>query len=669
MAKKNIVLILAVLSILFDFVSVAAKDVSVLSPNKKIKLEVEIDRTINLTVFKNNMEILSVKNVSMYLSNDVWGGNPRLRKVSNRSVNGKIKSPFYRNNEIVENYNSVKLDFAGGWAMELRMYDDAFAYRFVNVKNKNVYVTDEKMDIVFPEDTEFSVAYVDVKGDLEKQSFNSFENFYSQDKYNDLKNGQLMLLPALAKLKGGVKVCILESDLEAYPGMSLLKSETNNALKPYFSKYPSKTVQGGHNMLQMKVVDRECFLSQIEASRSFPWRAFVISENDIDLANSNISYLLSSPSKIEDTSWISPGKVAWEWWNDCNLEGVNFITGVNTETYKYYIDFASKNGIEYIILDEGWAVNLKADLFEVVPEIDLNELIDYGNKKGVGIILWAGYYAFARDLEKVCKHYSEMGIKGFKVDFMDRDDKEMVDFVHKASETAAKYHLVMDFHGMYKPSGLNRTWPNVLNFEGVFGLEQMKFRNPVPDMVTYDVTIPYIRQVSGPIDYTQGAMKNAAKGSAYINFSEPMSLGTRCRQLALYLVFDSPLTMMCDSPTNYEKEQETVDFITEVPTVWDETRVLDGKLGEYIVTSRRSSDTWFVGGITNWDEREIIVDFTFLPEGNYKVTMFSDGINAYRKGTDYRKEIFSITNKNVKKIKMAPGGGFVLKIKRNSISE
>lgn len=660
--KKIIGLILAVLSIMFDNGSLAAKTIHVLSPDKKIKVEIGIDESINLVVYRENAEIFSVKNISLYLSDAVWGKTPKLRKVKNNSVDGIVTSPFYRNNEIVEKYNSVRLDFAGGWAMEMRTYNDAFAYRFINVKNKGEYVTDEKMDIVFPDDTEFSVAYVDVKGDLERQSFNSFENSYSHGKINELQNEHLMLLPTLAELKGGVKVCILESDLESYPGMSLIKSPDGNALNPYFSKYPAKKVQGGHNMLQMQVTERESFLTPIEGARNFPWRAFVVSEKDVDLANSNISYLLASPSRVEDISWIVPGKVAWEWWNDCNLEGVDFLAGINNETYKYYIDFASKNGIEYVILDEGWAVNLKADLFDVIPEIDLKELVSYGNSKGVGIILWAGYYAFARDLENVCRHYSEMGVKGFKVDFMERDDKEMVDFIHKASETAAKYHLLLDFHGMYKPSGLNRTWPNVLNFEGVFGLEQMKFRNPVPDMVTYDVTVPFIRQVSGPLDYTQGAMKNVSKESAYICFSEPMSLGTRCRQLALYLIFDSPLTMMCDSPTNYEKEQESVDFISGIPTVWDETKTLDGKVGEFIVTSRRSSDIWYVGGITNWNEREYTINFDFLPKGNYKVVMFTDGVNAHKKGTDYRKEVFTVTQNDIRTIKMAPGGGFAMRI-------
>lgn len=347
-----------------------------------------------------------------------------------------------------------------------------------------------------------------------------------------------------------------------------------------------------------------------------------------------------------------------------NLEGVDFQTGINNATYKYYIDFASANGIEYVILDEGWAVNLKADLMQVVPEIDLKELVEYGKAKNVGIVLWAGYLAFDRDMENVCRHYSEMGVKGFKVDFMDRDDQQMVEFVHKAAETAARYHLFLDLHGMYKPAGLNRTWPNILNFEGVFGLEQMKFCHPMPDMVTYDVTVPFIRQIAGPMDYTQGAMKNASKENSYVCFSEPMSQGTRCHQLAAYVAFDSPLNMLCDSPTNYQREPESLEFIAGIPTVWEQTLVLDGRMGEYIITARRWGNTWYVGGLNGWTARECVLDCSFLGDGEFEVTLFKDGINAHRKGTDYAKEKFSVVGGRQLKLHMAPGGGFALKIEK-----
>lgn len=340
------------------------------------------------------------------------------------------------------------------------------------------------------------------------------------------------------------------------------------------------------------------------------------------------------------------------------------MTGVNNETYKAYIDFAASKGIEYVILDEGWAVNLKADLMQVVKDINLRELVDYAKQRNVGIILWAGYYAFDRDMENICRHYSEMGIKGFKVDFMDRDDQIITDFNYRAAAMCAKYKLVLDLHGTSKPAGLNRTYPNVLNFEGVNGLEQLKW-NPVSyDQVKYDVMLPFIRQVAGPMDYTQGAMRNAAKGYYYPCYSEPMSQGTRCRQLALYVVLESPLNMLCDAPSNYMREPESTDFIAQIPTVWDETRVLEGKMGEYIVTARRKGDVWYVGGITDWNTRELTIDLSFLPEGKYQLEQFCDGVNAHRKGTDYRKQVGELSFDRKIQIKMYPGGGYVAKIQK-----
>ena len=354
--------------------------------------------------------------------------------------------------------------------------------------------------------------------------------------------------------------------------------------------------------------------------------------------------------------------MAWDWWNDWNLHGVDFRAGINNETYKYYIDFASEHGIEYVILDEGWAVNLKADLMQVIPGIDLKMLSDYAASKNVGLILWAGYWAFDRDMEEVCRYFSGLGIKGFKVDFMDRDDQEMVDFHRKAAETAAKYGMMIDFHGTYKPTGLNRTYPNVINYEGVHGLEQMKWSGPDVDQVTYDVTIPFVRMVAGPMDYTQGAMRNATRGNYRPVNSEAMSQGTRCRQLAEYVVFESPLNMLCDSPSNYMDEPECTGFIAEIPTVWDETKVIDGRIAEYIATARRSGDTWYIGAMTDWNARDLSLDLSFLGDGDYEMTVYRDGINADRAARDYVKETVTVPASRKVTVHLAPGGGYAAKI-------
>lgn len=545
-----------------------------------------------------------------------------------------------------------------------RAYNDGVAYRFVNHAKKPFCILNEEVDYRFPADVTASVPYVNAgkDGDYNGQFHNSFENVCTTAPISQLNKERLMFLPLVVQATPEVKVCITETDLNNYPGLYLTNAKGSNSLSGIQAPYPKTMKQGGHNNLQMRVQTREEYIAKVDGPRNFPWRVAVVTTRDTQLAASNLSYLLAEPSKLSDTSWIKPGKVAWEWWNDWNLCGVDFKTGVNNATYKAYIDFASQYGIEYVILDEGWAVNLKADLMQVVKEIDLKELVDYAAARNVGIILWAGYYAFERDMENVCRYFSEMGVKGFKVDFMDRDDQLMTDFNHRAAAMCAKYHLILDLHGTHKPAGLNRTYPNVLNFEGVHGLEQMKWRPAGFDQITYDVMIPFIRQVAGPMDYTQGAMRNATRENYYPSNSEPMSQGTRCHQLAMYIVLESPFNMLCDSPSNYMREPESTSFIAQVPTVWDETVVLDGKMGEYIITARRKGDTWFVGGLNNWDARDVEVDLSFLSSGSHKAVLFKDGVNAHRTARDYKREEVSVSSAQPLKVHLAPGGGFTLQI-------
>ena len=462
----------------------------------------------------------------------------------------------------------------------------------------------------------------------------------------------------------GVKMNIMESSLYDYPGMYLSRSEELLTLRGKFAAYPDEIEQGGHNSLQGIVRSRKPYLAHCEAGEKFPWRIIAMGDA-ISLADCDLVWLLGEePEKGSDWTWVKPGKVAWEWWNSWDVKGVDFKAGINNDTYKFYIDFASKYGIEYVILDEGWSVKNAADLMQVIPSIDIAELVRYGEERNVGIILWAGYWAFDRDMENICRHYSRMGVKGFKIDFMDRDDQLMVDFHRRAAQTAAKYHLLVDFHGTYKPSGLSRTWPNVLNYEGVCGCEQMKWCKTDVNQPLYDVLIPFIRQSAGPMDYTQGAMRNAAKGRFRANYSEPMSMGTRCHQLAEYMIFDSPLCMLCDTPVNYEREQECTRFIASVPTVWNETRVIDGKVGEYIVTARRSGEVWYVGAICSWKAANVEIGLDFLGEGEWCAEVFRDGVNASRNGTDYIREDIEVKKGESIVAEMAPGGGIAMKITR-----
>ena len=650
---------LVAMTLCFAWSASAQKEFKITSPNGRVTAEISLDNQLTYSISLDGEEVMDDSPIGVTLTTgEVWGSNPKLKSKKTKKVDQMIPSPFYRANQLRDNYNELTLTFKDDYGVEFRAYNDGIAYRLITTRKTPFIIQKDNTAFDFDDDDDVIASYVreDYKaGDFTAQFGSSFENLYSEYKVKDMKRDRLTFLPVMVKTDDGV-VCITETNLESYPGLYLLGTGSGK-MQGINAPYPKTMKQGGHNMLQEPVSEGENFIAKINGPRTFPWRIAIVAKEDKDIAASTLGYQLGEPSRVADYSWVKPGKVAWDWWNDWNIGGVDFRAGINTETYKYYIDFASQKGIEYVILDEGWAVNLKADLLQIIPEIDLKGIVEYGKQKGVGIILWAGYYAFNRDMENVCKHYSDMGVKGFKIDFMDRDDQLMTEFMYRAAATCAKYHMLADFHGTYKPSGLNRTYPNVVNFEGVHGLEQMKWESGT-DQLKYDVTIPYIRQVAGPMDYTQGAMLNGGIRNYHPFNSEPMSQGTRCHQLGLYVVLDSPLNMLCDSPTNYLKEPECTDFIAKIPTVWDETRIIDGKVGEYIVTARRSGNTWYVGGITNREPRDLTIDLSFL--SGKQMQLFKDGVNADRKGSD-----FKLTNERTEsklQIHLAPGGGFAAKI-------
>lgn len=642
----------------------AQKKYQLKSPDSRLEVNIIVDKNITYSLFHEGDEMISPSPIAMELdNNNSFGINSRVKNTKVVSVNRMIDAQFYKRNQINDTYNELTINFREDFSLIFRAYNEGMAYRFVSTGNKEIIVKNEQASYNFSRDYNAYVPYVKGKHEtIESQYFNSFENTYTYTKLSHMDARKLAFSPVVIEMQKGKKICIAEADVENYPGMFLINRDGSTSIQSDFAPVAASTAQGGHNQLQLLVTAREPYIARCKAKTKFPWRIAIVSKEDKELADSDLVYKLASPSRVADTSWIKPGKVAWEWWNHWGLYNVDFETGVNNETYMAYIDFASRNNIEYVILDEGWAVNLKADLFQVVPEIDLPKLIAYGKSKNVDLILWAGYYAFERDMEKVCKHYAEMGIKGFKIDFMDRDDQQMVDFHYKAAETAARYKLLVDFHGTYKPTGLNRTYPNVINYEAVNGLEQMKWTGPEMDMVTYDVTMPFIRMVAGPVDYTQGAMRNATKRTHRGINDEPMSQGTRCRQLAEYVIFESPLNMLCDSPTNYEDEPECTRFISNVPTVWDQTVSLNGEIGKYISIARQKDNVWYVGALTNWDARTLQLDLSFLGEGSWQAEVFRDGKNANKIASDYKKEMIDIPTNKQLTIAMAQGGGYVMKI-------
>lgn len=659
--KKLISLIFALFAV---SMAADAMTLELKSPDGKLVIQIETGAGVYYTLSHGGERIFYKSPVAMHMTDGtVFGGNESLSKINRRSVRQSFEAALYKKSEIKDEFNEMTLNFRK-YMLIFRAYNEGMAYRFVSKMGKTLEIENEVAEFNFAKDWNMWVAYVSQNTQtLETQFFNSHETQYEYTPISQWNKDRLAFLPLMVDGPSGKKIVITESDLKDYPGMFLYNGNGSKALTGRFAKVPSKVHQGGHNNLQILVDETEDYISKNKGKVAFPWRIVSISEKDVQMADNDMVYRLASPSDPgADWSWINPGKVAWEWWNDWNLKDVPFKPGVNNDTYKQYIDFACKYGIEYVILDEGWSVNGAADLFQVVPEIDLEELIDYAEKRSVGIILWAGYHAFDRDMEAVCSHYSKMGVKGFKIDFMDRADQPMVNFHKRAAETAAKYHMLVDFHGTYKPTGLNRTYPNVLNYEGVFGLENMKWAPPTVDQMEYDVTVPYIRMMAGPMDYTQGAMLNATKDTYKPNNHEPMSQGTRCHQLAAYVVFESPLNMLCDTPSHYLQEKESTSFIAAIPTVWDQTVGVDGKVGDYIVMARRADKVWYLGAMTDWNERTLEVDLSFLPEGQYEMEVYKDGPDANVNATDYVREVVKVPADRKVQVKLASGGGYAARI-------
>lgn len=593
----------------------------------KVQVNVIVnDKNVEYSVLHDNDVMVAPSPIFMKLTDGTaFGLNPKVKKISRRSVNETIYPPIYKKKSIKDQFNELTIDFKGGYSLVFRAYEDGAAYRFVSELKKPFMVESEQASFCFPNDPKVFVASPKGRMNEGKKDpfYSSFQNTYLETALSAWDKEQIAFLPVLVEGKNGKKICITEADLMNYPGMYVKHGEHGYSLDGIFAAYP-KTIVDEVRGLKGVVKSREPYIARVEGNTAFPWRVMVIAKDDAELLCNDMVYKLATPAQFTDFSWIKPGKVAWDWWNDWNLYNVDFRAGINNETYKYYIDFASKFGIEYVILDEGWAVPGKADLFEVIPEIDLKELISYAKSKNVDLILWAGYRAFEKDMDRVCKHYAAMGIKGFKIDFMDRDDQQVVEFNRKAAETGAKYKLLIDLHGTFKPTGLQRTYPNTINFEGVHGLEEMKWAEPGTDQVIYDVTAPFIRMVAGPLDYTQGAMNNVIMKNFHAVYTEPMSQGTRCRQLALYTIFDSPINMLCDAPTNYLKEEECTKFIAAIPTVWNQTLPISGKVGEHIVMAREKDGIWYVGGLTDWKERDVEVDLSFLGDGEFNAEIFRD---------------------------------------------
>jgi len=647
-----------IFALLFSVASFGASPDSftLVSPDGKLSAKIELKDKIYYSLAIGERQIINPSPIHMELSDGtVWGKDPVAKKNKSRTVNENL-TPLYGKRKLInDHFNELIITFKGNYTITARMYNEGFAYRFGYTKKGEIIIKDEEAKFNFAGDYKIWAAH-NRSGSFE----HSYEDFYQQRNISQFPDSMAML-PILVQTDFNVSVAITESDLEDYPGFHLVKdANSKTGLKATFPKVPTKWEPGGHMKFNLMVKERTDYIAKTEGLRTFPWRIMKIATEDTQLLDTDLVYKLSDPhDETMDFSWVKPGKVAWDWWSAINLLGVDFRSGINTESYKYYIDFAAENGIEYINLDEGWSDQY--DLMKLSDQIDLKEIIDYGHEKGVGVILWCVHYPLDEKMEEAMDQFEELGVKGLKIDFMDRDDQVMVNYYHRIAKAAAEHKLLVNYHGAYKPAGLHRKYPNVINRESVRGLEYNKFskEGTTPE---YAVTIPFIRMMAGPFDYTPGAMTNAQKANFAMSFERPMSQGTRCQQLAMFVVFEAPLQMLADAPTAYKADPVILKYLSEVPTIWDETVALDGKVGDYVVIARKSGDTWYVGGMTDWDARTIVVDFSFLEKGKYKAQIFQDGINADRIGNDYKKLEKTIEGNSKQEFKLAPGGGFVIKI-------
>lgn len=624
---------------------------TVSSPSGAITVTIATGEALSYTVSGYGRELVAPSKISMTLQGgEVLGASPLVLRSATRSVD-QVLRPVVRikREQIVDRYQELRVDFRGHYSLIVRAYDDGVAYRFVLARPGEVIVESELATFEVPGNP--LVYFPEDKGFISHQ-----ERPYRKVRLGDIAPDAMAYPPVLVATEvAAPRMVITEADLRDYPGMSLTRA-SSGGLAGIFPQYPAATEMVRDRT--ERVTTREHWIARTRGTREFPWRVIVVSQKDADLLATDIVYRLAAETALADTSWIRPGQVAWDWWNFNNIYGVPFRAGVNTDTYKHYIDFAAEHGIEYVILDEGWYK--LGDLTAVVPQMDMNAIAAHARARNVGLIMWVVWKTFDQQMEATLDQFQTWGIKGIKVDFMQRDDQWMVNFYERVAREAAKRRMLVDFHGAYKPTGLYRTYPNVLTSEGIIGLEHNKWSaDASPD---HNVTFPFMRMLAGPVDYTPGGMLNATKADFKPVFNRPMTQGTRCHQLAMYVIYESPLQMLADSPSNYRREPESLAFISAVPVEWDETRVLDASVGEYILVARRRGRDWYVGAMTNWTARSLDVDLGFLGSGRWTAEIHRDGSNADRAAVDYVREMKDVSAAQTLRIQLAPGGGWVARL-------
>ncbi len=614
------------------------------SPDNRLRIQVEIGNNLFFSLFCNEHLIFKNNRIELALKNKTLGLNSYVKKVKKENIHRVLKPVFpLKFSTIIDEYNLLKISFKDNFSLEFRAYDDGLAYRFITDMPDSVDVLNEQLQIQFPCDYKLHLQ-------IPSGFKTAYEEAYTHLDSNEWRRmGKFSTLPVLIETSYS-RVLISESNVADYPCMFL--QGVSYGLSSAFPKLPVEFGDDGDRSLKI-LKEADC-IARTAGRRDYPWRYFVVAKDDKTLLKTSMPYKLAEESQIRDVSWIKPGQVSWEWWNGCAPYGkdVNFSTGCNTETYQYYIDFASRFNIPYIILDEGWSQKT-TNPFIPNSELDIHRLIHYGQGKNVGIILWLTWLTVEKHMD-LFKTYSEWGVKGIKIDFMDRSDQCMMNFYEKVAKEAAKYKLFVDFHGAITPKGLEYKYPNILSYEGVRGLEQMG--GCKPDNTIY---LPFIRNIAGAMDFTPGAMINMQPGVYCSNRPNSAGMGTRAYSMALFTIFESGLQMLCDNPTLYYMNEECTEFITKVPVTWDETVPLVAILGEGVIIAKRKGDKWYIGGITNGNEKKVIIDFNFLQTGKqYKMISYEDGPNASRQAMDYRKKVQVVTSKTKYEVSMAPNGGW-----------
>lgn len=613
------------------------------SPDGKVAINVNTQQHLSYSVSMDGATLVDDARLALTVGGKTLGDKPALNSVRRGTVNETLRPVVpLKQAQIANHCNTMTLRFGGGYDVEFRAYDNGVAYRFVTHLKGTVNVDDELFSLHFPAQYTAEVSHVG--------SFRtSCETDYRHVSTAQFKpDDEMTYLPILVNTDRQYRILVSETDLNDYPGM-FLRGTGDNGMKAVFPPVPLEVKDDGDR--SQAFVKTASYIARTQGTRSFPWRYLMLARQDKDLVLNTLTYQMASPCELKDTGWIKPGQVSWDWWNHKMIWNVDFKSGINNDTYKYYIDFAAQYGIPYIILDEGWAKSTR-NPYDTIDDINLPELIQYGKSKNVGLILWLPWLTVEKNMDLFAR-YEQWGVPGVKIDFMDRQDQAMVNFYERVAREAAKHHILVDFHGAYKPSGLERRFPNLLSYEGVRGMENNEHVTP-----QNSIFLPFMRNAVGAMDFTPGAFSSAQPQYVRSTDPNPMTGGTRAYHMALYVVFESGIQMLSDSPTRYLQEPLCTQFIASVPVTWDETRVIDARVGEYVVVAKRKGSKWYVGAITGEHAQKLSLPLSFLGEGSHHISWFEDGPNSYRQAIEYRHHEGNVSAGQTLQLNLAPNGGW-----------